>query len=63
MNDGPVAKLLNVLLGVGDCCLWRLAGRGSAFHQLHKVMAVNLLHDPKATSAMVANAFQVLASP
>lgn len=63
MNDGPVAKLLDILFGVGDCCLWCLRLRGRAFHQLHKIMAKNLLHNPKATSAVVSDAFQVLASP
>lgn len=63
VRDSPVSKLLNILSGVGDCCLWCLTWRWGAFHQLHKIVAKNLLHNPKATSAVVSDAFQVLASP
>lgn len=63
MNDGPIPQLLDILSGVGNCCLWWLwRGRGT-LHQLHKIMAINLLHDPKAATAMVSDAFQVLAAP
>lgn len=63
VGDSPASKLLNVLLGVFHGRLWWLWGRWRSFHQLHEIMAIHLLHDPKATSPVVANAFLALASP
>ena len=62
MDDGPAAKLLIIVLGVVNCCLGLFGwGRGS-FHQLYKIVAIDLLHNAKATSAMVTDLLQALAS-
>lgn len=60
VDDGPVLQLFYVLLGLVKRCVLLHRGR-RAFNKLHKVMTVHLVHDAEHASAVVADAFQVLA--
>lgn len=59
-DDGPVLQLFYVLLGLVKWCVLLHCGRRT-FYKLHKVMAVHLVHDAEHASAVVADAFQILA--
>lgn len=58
VNDGAVPQLLHVLLGLVEVGLL-LHFRGQPLYQLHKVVAVYFVHDPKPAPAMNPDAFQI----
>lgn len=58
VDDGSPLQTLDVLFGLVEARLLLPLGR-RAFHQLHKVVAINSVHDAEHAPAVVTDSLQV----